>query len=182
MPSHCYRMRVFDRDLIRGGHYGQRSCEPHLKAEHSCTDQCCKREESPCQLGAVHTWHMALICRFQRVPPTEESSRCCSCIRQREGRPTCWKPGSKSPNFHFSLRACSQQFLRLPEIFPSEPRPAPFVEAWLARAGSRPCAPSPSILLRTADILPTVPYRKTLPALQTRRRHQRSDQNRQLLK
>jgi hypothetical protein len=26
-------MRVFDRDLIRGGHYGQRSCEPHLKAE-----------------------------------------------------------------------------------------------------------------------------------------------------
>ena len=34
MPSHCYRMRVFDRDLIRGGHYGQRSGEPHLKAEH----------------------------------------------------------------------------------------------------------------------------------------------------
>src|SRR5437588_6745178 len=23
-----------DWDLIRGGHYGQRSCEPHLKAEH----------------------------------------------------------------------------------------------------------------------------------------------------
>jgi hypothetical protein len=23
-----------DRDLIRGGHYGQRPCEPHLKAEH----------------------------------------------------------------------------------------------------------------------------------------------------
>jgi DNA invertase Pin-like site-specific DNA recombinase len=34
VPSHCYRMRGFDRDLIRGGHYGQRSCEPHLKAEH----------------------------------------------------------------------------------------------------------------------------------------------------
>jgi hypothetical protein len=33
VPSHC-RVRVFDRDLIRGGHYGQRSCEPHLKAEH----------------------------------------------------------------------------------------------------------------------------------------------------
>ncbi len=32
MPVHC-RMRGFDRDLIRGGHYGQRSCEPHL-AEH----------------------------------------------------------------------------------------------------------------------------------------------------
>src|SRR6478672_3970525 len=27
-------MRANDRDLIRGGHYGQRSCEPHLKAEH----------------------------------------------------------------------------------------------------------------------------------------------------
>ena len=33
MPSHN-RMRVFDRDLIRGGHYGQRSCEPLLQAEH----------------------------------------------------------------------------------------------------------------------------------------------------
>src|SRR5215207_6967720 len=32
-PQHC-RMRAFDRDLIRGGHYGQRSCEPHSKAEH----------------------------------------------------------------------------------------------------------------------------------------------------
>jgi hypothetical protein len=27
-------MRGFDRDLIRGGHYGQRSCEPRKKAEH----------------------------------------------------------------------------------------------------------------------------------------------------
>ena len=27
-------MRAFGRDLVRGGHYGQRSCEPHLKAEH----------------------------------------------------------------------------------------------------------------------------------------------------
>ena len=32
-PTHC-RMRGVDRDLIRGGHYGQRSCEPRLKAEH----------------------------------------------------------------------------------------------------------------------------------------------------
>ena len=31
--QHC-RMRAFDRDLIRGGHYGQRSCEPHQQAEH----------------------------------------------------------------------------------------------------------------------------------------------------
>src|SRR5471030_3389312 len=62
VPSHCYRMRVFGLDLIRGGHYGHRSCEPHLKGRtHGCTDQPCKREESSCQLGAVHTWHIASI-------------------------------------------------------------------------------------------------------------------------
>jgi len=33
MPVHC-RMRALVRDPIRGGHYGQRSCEPHLQAEH----------------------------------------------------------------------------------------------------------------------------------------------------
>src|SRR4051795_10397396 len=55
-------MRAFDRDLIGGGHYGQRSCEPHPKGRtHGCTDQCCKREESSCQLGAVHTWHFASV-------------------------------------------------------------------------------------------------------------------------
>jgi hypothetical protein len=27
-------MRVVDRDLIRGGHYGQRSSEPRSKAKH----------------------------------------------------------------------------------------------------------------------------------------------------
>src|SRR5450756_616784 len=35
-------MCIRDRGRTRGG-----------------TDQCCKREESPCQLGAVHTWHWA---------------------------------------------------------------------------------------------------------------------------
>ena len=54
MPSHCYRMRVFDRDLIRGGHYGQRSCEPHRKAEHmAAPTNAAKREKSSCQHGAV---------------------------------------------------------------------------------------------------------------------------------
>jgi hypothetical protein len=33
VPAHG-RMRAFDRDLIRGGHYGQRPCVPHSKAEH----------------------------------------------------------------------------------------------------------------------------------------------------
>jgi hypothetical protein len=58
VPSHR-RMRGFDRDLIRGGHYGQRSCEPHLKAEHMAAPTSLRREESPCQSGAVHTWHIA---------------------------------------------------------------------------------------------------------------------------
>jgi hypothetical protein len=33
VPLHG-RVRGIDRDLIRGGHYGQRSYEPHTKAEH----------------------------------------------------------------------------------------------------------------------------------------------------
>ena len=51
-------MRVVGRDLIRGGHYGQRSCEPHQKAEHmAAPTNAAKREKSSCQPGAVHTWH-----------------------------------------------------------------------------------------------------------------------------
>jgi hypothetical protein len=53
-------MREFGRDLIRGGHYGQRSCEPHQKAEHmAAPTNAANREESSCQTGAVHTWHEA---------------------------------------------------------------------------------------------------------------------------
>ena len=41
MPLHA-RMRVIYRDLIRGGHYGQRSCEPRKQAEHmAATDPGC---------------------------------------------------------------------------------------------------------------------------------------------
>ena len=36
------RMRAFDRDLIRGGHYGQRSRVPREKGRtHGCSDQPC---------------------------------------------------------------------------------------------------------------------------------------------
>ena len=67
MPSHYYRMRVFGRDLIRGGHYGQRSCEPHQKAEHmAAPTNAAKREKSSCQHGAVHTWHLASVIAVQR--------------------------------------------------------------------------------------------------------------------
>jgi hypothetical protein len=45
-------MREFDRDLIRGGHYGQRSYEPRQKAGHIAAPiNAAKREESPCQPG-----------------------------------------------------------------------------------------------------------------------------------
>src|SRR3974377_307440 len=33
VPQHL-RIRPFDRDLSRGGHHGQRSCEPRKQAEH----------------------------------------------------------------------------------------------------------------------------------------------------
>jgi hypothetical protein len=35
-------------------------CESHLKAKHGCTDQCCKREESSCQLGADQRGYVAM--------------------------------------------------------------------------------------------------------------------------
>jgi hypothetical protein len=41
VPQHC-RMRAFDRDLIRGGHYGQRSREAaSIGRTHGCSDQTC---------------------------------------------------------------------------------------------------------------------------------------------
>jgi hypothetical protein len=41
VPAHC-RMREFDRDLIREGHYGQRPSAPHQQAGHmSAPNQCC---------------------------------------------------------------------------------------------------------------------------------------------
>src|SRR5262245_19745136 len=52
-------MRAFDRDLIRGGHYGQRSCEPHKQAEHMAapTQACDVRKKS---LPTRSRPHMAL--------------------------------------------------------------------------------------------------------------------------
>src|SRR6476659_4975707 len=40
-------MREFGRDLIRGGHYGQRSCEPRQQAEHmAAPTNAAKREKA----------------------------------------------------------------------------------------------------------------------------------------
>ena len=43
----------FDRDLIRGRHYGQRSREPRKQAEHMAATDQLHREGNPCQQGAV---------------------------------------------------------------------------------------------------------------------------------
>src|SRR5258705_1565195 len=70
-------MRVYDRDLIRGGHYGQRSCEPHLQAEHmAAPTNAAKREESSCQLGAVHTWHLTDVGNLPDVRFGAKSRHC----------------------------------------------------------------------------------------------------------
>ena len=64
---HCLECELVGRDLIRGGHYGQRSCEPRQKAEHmAAPTNAAKREDSSCQLGAVHTWHLASVVAVQR--------------------------------------------------------------------------------------------------------------------
>src|SRR5665811_1954794 len=69
-------MRAFGRDLIRGGHYGQRSCEPHLQAEHmAAPTNAAKREESSCQLGAVHTWRKAVLRNSAAAGPIRLTGR-----------------------------------------------------------------------------------------------------------
>src|SRR5215469_18134789 len=56
------RMRAFHRDLIRGGHYGQRPCAPRLTGRtHGCTDQQCDVKISlahsePSTHGTKRTW------------------------------------------------------------------------------------------------------------------------------
>src|SRR6266436_4927019 len=68
-------MRAFDRDLIRAGHYGQR---PVCRANRPNTwlhRPACKREENPCQLGAVYTWHKADLPRWSATCPLSGAKR-----------------------------------------------------------------------------------------------------------
>ena len=43
---------------MASGHYEEAHGHQERGRTHGCTDQCCKREESSCQPGAVHTWHL----------------------------------------------------------------------------------------------------------------------------
>ena len=51
--------RMARGDLIRGGHYGQRSCNRTNRPNTWLHRPATRREDSPCQLGAVHTWRDA---------------------------------------------------------------------------------------------------------------------------
>ena len=61
MPLHS-RMRASDRDLIREGHYGQRSCEPRKQAEHmaaptnSANVKISLANSEPSTHGTKRTW------------------------------------------------------------------------------------------------------------------------------
>jgi hypothetical protein len=68
-------MRAFDRDLIRGGHYGQRSWEPRNQAEHMAAPTSAANVKNPCQLGAVHTWQILLKKSGQRSGSTVEAQQ-----------------------------------------------------------------------------------------------------------
>ena len=49
---------------------------------HGCTDQACKREESTCQLGAVHTWHLAdMTTDFREVRFKADIRKCSGNVR-----------------------------------------------------------------------------------------------------
>jgi hypothetical protein len=54
-------MRAFDRDLIRGGHYASGHVNRANRPNTWLHRLRLQREDSPCQLGAVHTWHKADI-------------------------------------------------------------------------------------------------------------------------
>ncbi len=79
-------MRVFDRDLIRGEHYGQRSCEPHSKAEHMA------QSDAPPQDGraslSAQSGNGAIITPMRRFPPPwiiEEHNNACFIVKDATG-------------------------------------------------------------------------------------------------
>src|SRR5258707_8914970 len=74
VPAHC-RMRVYDRDLIRGGHYGQRSCEPHLQAEHmAAPTNAAKREETSDIRGTGRSWQTSREACGEIAKPCRETA------------------------------------------------------------------------------------------------------------
>src|SRR4029077_12643420 len=62
-------MRASDRDLIRGGHYGQRSCEPRKQAEHMAAPTQLQTCRKPLPTGSrPHMAHMRPAIPASRGP------------------------------------------------------------------------------------------------------------------
>ena len=61
-------MRLVDRDLIRGGHYGQRSCEPQSTGRtHGCSDQCLRLvKKTLANSEPFHTWPLSSFTALQK--------------------------------------------------------------------------------------------------------------------
>jgi hypothetical protein len=76
VPLHC-RMRVYDRDLIRGGYYGQWSCEPHPAAKHMA---------APTSGG---TWRFSLPTRSRPQMEMDVLKAPCSWSTSRSMNSTC---------------------------------------------------------------------------------------------
>ena len=76
-------MRAFDRDLIRGGHYGQRSREPHLKAEHTGapTNAAKVKKVLATSEPSTHGGKADDICSWRAFPP----------LTQRGHRASAWR-------------------------------------------------------------------------------------------
>ena len=99
MGHGIFEIRAFDRDLIRGGHYGQRSCVPRKQAEHMAAPTNAASEDSPCQPGAVHTWPFA----------TKFMSAGMSAIRVRADSMLYARFFARDPNHTFALSPSSEK-------------------------------------------------------------------------
>src|SRR5258708_16348598 len=116
-------MRGVGRDPIRGGHYGQRSCD-RIKRPNTWLHRPMlqNREESSCQTGAVHTWRRTdmptllsdVRCRGQTGSgwPTVEPARLTR-IGHKRVNPAC---GSK--------KAPTQHCVKTHKVSNSEPTTA----------------------------------------------------------
>src|SRR5262249_24172994 len=87
-------MRAFDRDPIRGGHYGQRSCEPRLKAEHMaaptkpCDVKILLANSEPSTHGTMQPWAVRLF----RSALRGKGAR----LTRRNGPARCADPGGRA--------------------------------------------------------------------------------------
>src|SRR5262249_9806487 len=101
-------MRAIGRDLIRGGHYGQRSCEPHLKAEHMAAPTNAAYGNKALANSEPSTHGTKLTCRLSRCGSLPGVERTC---------PT-WVEGDAIDSKRTSLGNWAQgKFIRAAKIY-----------------------------------------------------------------